>query len=71
MHTCSDVAWSSAPRHQLGFGRFRASIDELRRAAVASERYVMLRSLGLTRTTVCLRVSKEFYSMANVYERRG
>lgn len=31
----------------------------------------MQRSLGLTRTTVCLRVFEEFYSMANVYERRG
>jgi hypothetical protein len=31
----------------------------------------MLRSLGVTRTTVCLRVFEEFYSMANVYERRG
>jgi hypothetical protein len=71
MRACSDVAGSSAARHQLGFGRFRASIDELRRAAVASERYAMLRSLGLTRTTVCLRVFEEFYSMANVYERRG
>ena len=32
----------------------------------------MLRALGVsTRTTVCLRVFEEFYSMANVYERRG
>jgi hypothetical protein len=54
-----------------GSGVFHASIDELRRPAVASERHAMLRSLGLTRTTVCLRVFEEFYSMANVYERRG
>ena len=71
MHVFSDLDWSSAPRLRLGFGRFRATIDELRRAAVASERYAMLRSLALTRTTVCLHVFEEFYSMANIYERRG
>ena len=30
-----------------------------------------LKSLGLTRASVCLRVLEEFYSMANVDERRG
>lgn len=71
MHAFFDVARSSTARRQLRFGRLRTTIDELRRAAVASERYAMLRSLGLNRTSVCLRVFEEFYAMTNVYERRG
>jgi len=71
MQAICDVARPCAPRHRLGFGHFRATIDELRRAAVASECYALLRSLGLARTTVCLRVFEEFYAMTNIYERRG
>jgi hypothetical protein len=61
-------------KHSAPSARIRAFPREHRRAfpgTVASERYAMLRSLGVTRTTVCLRVFEEFYSMANVYERRG
>ena len=70
MHAFCEVAHSSTRRHRL-FARFRTAIDELRRPAVASQRQAMPRSLGLSRTSICLRVFDKFYSMARVYERRG
>jgi hypothetical protein len=71
MHAFLHMVRSNARPLRLGCGRFRATTEELRRSALASERYAMLKSLGLTRASVCLRVFVEFYSMANVDERRG
>jgi hypothetical protein len=71
MHAFLQMARSNARRHRLGFGGFRTTIEELRWAAVASERYAMVKSLGLTRASVCLRVFEQFYSMASVDGRRG
>jgi hypothetical protein len=44
----------------------RAVREELPRAVAATERYAALRSLGVDRPTVCLRIQEEFYSMEHV-----
>lgn len=44
----------------------RAVREELARAVAATERYAALRSLGVDRPTVCLRIQEEFYSMEHV-----
>ena len=71
MHAFFHMAHAKARRRRLGCGRFRAISEQLWRSATASKRYAMLKSLGLTRASVCLRVFVEFYSMANVEQRRG
>jgi len=48
------------------FAHLRAVREELARAAAATERYEALRSLGVDRPTVCLRLQEEFYSMEHV-----
>lgn len=71
MHAFFHTARSSVRRHRPGFGRFRATVDEFRRSARAAQRYTTLKSLGVARASVCLRVFEEFYSMANVDQPRG
>lgn len=71
MHAYSHMARSNARCDRLGFGRLRVTLEELQRAVVAAECYAMLKSHGMTRASVCLRVFEEFYSMANGDKRRG
>lgn len=71
MHDISDGVWSSAPRKQAGFALVRATIEEFRRAAVASERYEALRGLGASRAAVCRRIFEEVYALTTAFDRRG
>ena len=67
----SDGVRSSAPRKQAGFALVRATMEEFRRAAVASERYEALRGLGASRAAVCRRIFEEVYALTTAFDRRG
>jgi hypothetical protein len=71
MHDISDGVWSSAPHKQAGVALVRATIEEFRRATVASERYEALRGLGASRAAVCRRIFEEVYALTTAFERRG
>ena len=71
MHDISDGVWSSAPHKQAGVALVRATIEEFRRATVASARYEALRGLGESRAAVCRRIFEEVYALTTAFDRRG
>jgi hypothetical protein len=63
MHDIFDGVWSIPPRKQIGFAHVRTKIEEFLRAAVASERYEILRGLGANRAVVCRRSFNAFCAL--------
>jgi hypothetical protein len=66
MSALPELTRPRAARSAAEFAHLRAVREELAQAATATERYEALRSLGVDRPTVCLRIQEEFYSMEHV-----